>query len=80
MTPEQIRILAADLTECQVKLNAAHRTVGNMAAEIARLREALQDVVDEYPVAAGTARLMGIEEEAGYGSIRRARAALEEPR
>ena len=46
-----------------------------LKAENARLREAGQAVVDEFPVAAGTAK--GIPpDECGYGSIYRLRAAL----
>ena len=46
-----------------------------LEAENARLREAGQAVVDEYPVSAGTSPgLCG--DESGYGSIYRLRAAL----
>ena len=48
-----------------------------LEAEVARLREAGQAVVNEFPVSAGTAK--GIPpDECGYGSIYRLRLALEQ--
>ena len=49
-----------------------------LEAENARLREAGQAVVDEYPVSAGTSPGL-CSDECGYGSIYRLRAALRAP-
>jgi hypothetical protein len=50
-----------------------------MVERIAELEAAIRDVVREYPVAAGTAKYIQWDgEQEGYGSIRRARAALGE--
>lgn len=50
--------------------------ITELKAEVARLRDAGQAVVNEFPVAAGTSK--GIPpDECGYGSIYRLRLALD---
>lgn len=50
--------------------------IAQLEAQVAELREALQSVVNEYPVASGRAHIIGGEINRGYGSIRRAAETL----
>jgi hypothetical protein len=49
----------------------------DLACEVIEFREAAQEVVDEYPVAAGTKKFFALEKK-GYGSIRNLQILLKQ--
>ena len=62
----------------EAALAASEERARRAEEEVERLRDALQAVVEEYPIAAGITPLMD-PEVAGYGSIKAARIALATP-